>query len=132
MLGRTLNVQSPLASVVVVPIGTAASSPNSRARIVITSPALFVETVPLSVAAAQHVTADCEATIDVSTITFAGASATTAVAAEVVTSNPNSFTALTATRSVEPTSPRRTVYVCFVSPETATHLAPAALQRCHW
>jgi hypothetical protein len=60
----------------------------------------------------------------------AAAAATTAVAGEAVVDEPALFVAVTATRSVEPTSPDCTTYVEEVAPETAPQPVPAVSQRC--
>jgi hypothetical protein len=44
---------------------------------------------------------------------------------------PAEFTAVTATRSVLPSSAEPTVWVDVVAPEIGAQLAPAELQRCH-
>ena len=87
MPGRTLKLHWPLPVVVAVPIGVAASSPYGSATIVIGSPALFVETVPLSSEVAQQVTTVLEAVIEVETTT-AGTLVTRALRSEVVTTAP--------------------------------------------
>src|SRR5262249_44379979 len=102
MLGRTLKLHLPFASGVPVPATVVAISTNGFARIVTTSPALPVETVPLSVDAAQQVTIAVEAAIEVVTTTCSGAAVTAAVRSEVVTSEPYSFAARTETRSANP------------------------------
>jgi hypothetical protein len=56
---------------------------------------------------------------------------TTAVAAEVACTVPSLFEAVTATRSVLPTSPRATTYLEPLSPVTAPHAPPLASQRTH-
>ena len=94
--------------VVVVPSGVVASSPYGSARIVISSPALAVETVPVSTEVAQQVTTDFDAVIEVVTTTT-GTAVTTAVRSEVVVIEPYGLDARTATRRVSPTTLLRTL-----------------------
>jgi hypothetical protein len=61
-----------------------------------------------------------------------GADFTTAVCAEVAVTVPLLFVALTATRSVEPTSELVTMYVLAVAPVMELHALPLVLQRRHW
>ena len=57
---------------------------------------------------------------------------TTAVGSETAVVVPAALLAVTATRTVEPTSAPPSVYVAAVAPGTSTQVAPAESQRCHW
>ncbi len=64
---------------------------------------------------------------------FTGAvcAVTTAVWSDWALDEPSAFVAVSSTRSVEPTSPGATTWVCPVSPAIAAQPAPTASQRSH-
>jgi MinD superfamily P-loop ATPase len=61
-----------------------------------------------------------------------GAGVTTLVAAELAVVEPPLFEAVTATRSVYPTSLFCAVKLLFAAPAIAAQLAPLVSQSCHW
>src|ERR1051325_9177768 len=104
----------------------------SNPRIVTVSPALCVDTVPLSVTLWQQIVSVFDALIVVVTGVGGGAFLIAAVAFDSETVLPNSFRAVTSTRIVCPTSALRTPYVCAVAPEMSVQPPPDASQRRHW
>src|SRR4051812_22464230 len=60
------------------------------------------------------------------------AAVTTAVCDDVAEAEPSGFDAVTTTRSVFPTSPVTTLYVCCVAPEIDVHALPRLSHCCHW
>jgi hypothetical protein len=57
--------------------------------------------------------------------------AITSLAAEVAGVLPSTFTAVTTTRKVWPTSPATGEYVLLVAPLMSPHALPSDVQRCH-
>ena len=95
---------------------------------------MYVSDVPLHVPVEVVSVAPSTAEPEMSgSAVFTGAvcAVTTAVWADWALVAPSGFVAVSSTRSVEPTSPGATTWVCPVSPAIAAQPAPTASQRSH-